>query len=192
MNKISFSLFIAMLISMPAHAEWTLNGDESTLSFVSTKAINAAEVHGFTALEGGIDESGQASVSIGLASVDTAIELRDERMREMLFETNTFANATITAQIDMAAVAKISTGSLGTMTVMGELTLHGETVSLTFDVVVARLAEGKLLVISQKPVVVGAQQFRLTQGIEKLREVAGLPSISSAVPVSFVLSFDSP
>ena len=191
MNKISVSLFLAMLISMPASAAWTLNSDESTLSFVSTKAINAAEVHKFRSLEGGVDESGLAIVSIDLASVDSAIELRDERMREMLFETGTYATATISAQIDMAAIGEMGPGDSGTMTVMGELDLHGEKVALTFDVVAARLAEGKLLVMSQKPVVIGAQQFRLTQGLEKLREIAGLPSISTAVPVSFVLSFDA-
>ena len=191
MNRMSFSLLFAILISLPASAEWTLNSDESTLSFVSTKAINAAEVHRFGTLEGGVDESGQASISIDLTSVDSAIELRDERMREMLFETGTYPTATMTAQIDMAAIAEMGPGDSGTMTIMGELSLHGEKVALTFDVVAARLAEDKLVVMSQKPVVIGAQQFRLTQGIEKLREIAGLPSISTAVPVSFILSFDS-
>jgi polyisoprenoid-binding protein YceI len=191
MNRISFSLFLVMLITMPVRAEWTLNNDESVLSFVSTKAINAAEVHKFGALQGAIDDSGQAHVSIDLVSIDSAIELRDERMREMLFETNTYATADMTAQIDMAAVGKMSPGDISTMTVMGELALHGEKVSLTFDVIATRLTEGKLLVVSQKPVIIGAQQFRLAQGIESLREVAGLPSISTAVPVSFVLLFES-
>jgi len=191
MIKISIALILSMLISIPAEAGWTLNNDESTLSFVSTKAINAAEVQKFSTLEGIVDDSGQAHVSIDLSSIDSAIELRDDRMREMLFETGMHPTAEITAQIDMAALGKMSSGDSGTMTVMGELALHGETVALTFDVVVARLGEGKLLVISQKPVIIGAQQFRLTQGIEKLREIAGLPSISTSVPVSFVLSFDS-
>jgi polyisoprenoid-binding protein YceI len=191
MIKISIALILSMLISIPAEAGWRLNNDESTLSFVSTKAINAAEVQKFSMLEGIVDDSGQAHVSIDLSSIDSAIELRDDRMREMLFETGMHPTAEITAHIDMAALGKMSSGDSGTMTVMGELALHGETVALTFDVVVARLGEGKLLVISQKPVIIGAQQFRLTQGIEKLREIAGLPSISTSVPVSFVLSFDS-
>jgi polyisoprenoid-binding protein YceI len=191
MNKTAVLLILAMLISMPARAEWALNNDESTLSFVSTKAINAAEAHSFRSLQGGVDNSGHATVSIDLASVDSAIELRDERMREMLFETKMYATATMTAQIDMAAIGEMSPGDSETMTVMGELALHGEKVSLTFDVVAARLGDDKLMVASQKPVIIGAQQFRLTQGIEKLREVAGLPSISTAVPVTFVLSFDA-
>ena len=189
--KISIALILSMLISIPAEAGWTLNNDESTLSFVSTKAINAAEVQKFSTLEGIVDDSGQAHVSIDLSSIDSAIELRDDRMREMLFETGMHPTAEMTARIDMAALGKLSSGDSATMTVMGELALHGETAALTFDVVVARLGEGKLLVISQKPVIIGAQQFRLTQGIEKLREIAGLPSISTSVPVSFVLSFDS-
>lgn len=191
MIKISISLILSMLISIPAQAAWSLNNDESTLSFVSTKAINAAEAQKFSTLEGVIDDSGQAHVSIDLSSIDSAIELRDDRMREMLFETGMHPTADITAQIDVATLGKMSSGDMQGMTVMGELALHGETVALTFDVVVARLGEGKLLVVSQKPVIIGAQQFRLTQGIEKLREIAGLPSISTAVPVSFVLSFDS-
>jgi len=40
-------------------------------------------------------------------------------------------------------------------------------------------------------VVVNASLFNLADGVEALREIAGLPSISAAVPVSFVLSFDA-
>jgi hypothetical protein len=44
--------------------------------------------------------------------------------------------------------------------------------------------------MSKKPVVVNAPEFKLAEGVEALREIAGLPSISLAVPVSFVLAFD--
>ena len=62
---------------------------------------------------------------------------------------------------------------------------------MTFEVVVARMSDGDLLVMSEKPVVVNAPLFNLADGVEALREIAGLPSISAAVPVSFVLSFDA-
>ena len=39
--------------------------------------------------------------------------------------------------------------------------------------------------------VVNAFQFQLEEGVEALREIAGLPSISLAVPVNFVFQFDS-
>ena len=75
MNK--WMIPLALLIAAPAHAEWDLNGEQSALSFVSTKAINMAEVHQFGTLSGGVDADGMVSVTIDLGSVDTSIELRD-------------------------------------------------------------------------------------------------------------------
>jgi hypothetical protein len=46
------------------------------------------------------------------------------------------------------------------------------------------------MVSSRKPVIVNAASVDLADGIEALREVANLPSISKAVPVSFVLTFE--
>jgi hypothetical protein len=60
---------------------------------------------------------------------------------------------------------------------------------VTTELVVARLAAHKLLVSSRKPLVLQADDYDLLAGVEKLREVAGLSSISKAVPVSFVLVF---
>jgi len=190
MNKITFSLLFTTLLSLPVQAEWTLNNDGSSLSFVSTKAINTAEVHKFSTLEGGIDATGKVQVSIALASLDTGIELRDERMGEMLFETGKFESATMTASVDVDMLNGLAAGDSKGVTVDGELALHGEAAEMSFDVVVVRTTESQLMVISEKPVVVNAQRFRLTQGLDKLREVAGLPSIGTAVPVSFILSFD--
>ncbi|MDA0679276.1 MAG: YceI family protein [Proteobacteria bacterium] len=191
MNKITIPLLLAIFTSTPALADWTLNSDASTLSFVSTKAVNVAEVSQFTSLSGGIDSSGMVEVSIALASVNTGIELRDDRMREMLFETAKFTSATMTASVDAAMLGELAVGDSMEATVNGKLALHGETSDLVMDVVVARTSDSQVLVVSKKPVVVNAQYFRLTEGIEKLREIAGLPNISTAVPVSFVLSFDA-
>ena len=54
---------------------------------------------------------------------------------------------------------------------------------------VVAMADGGLLVSSRLPVIVNASDFALIEGIERLRAVAGLPSISPAVPVSFTLRF---
>lgn len=191
MNKIAFSLLLAVAAALPARAEWALDGEASTLSFVSTKAVNVAEVHEFAKLEGGVDAEGRVEISISLSSVDTGIEIRDDRMREMFFETETFALATMTAKVDVAMLESLAAGDSIAVTVDGELSLHGEAVPLEFDVVIARTGESRLLVMSEKPVVVNAPLFDLADGVERLREVAGLPSISTAVPVSFVLSFDA-
>jgi hypothetical protein len=59
------------------------------LSFVSTKAGAVAEVHRFTSLRGGIDARGNVAIAIFLRSIDTLMPIRDERMRELLFEMAT-------------------------------------------------------------------------------------------------------
>lgn len=185
-----FLLLVAAGCSTAANAEWTLDNSGSRLSFVSTKAGAAAEVHKFGTLEGGVDGNGRVTLSIQLDSVDTAIEIRDERMREMLFETETYPSATLAATVDTAALEAIGVGESVNMTTEAQLQLHGTETSLTANMTVARLSDSRLLAVSRDPLIVNASQVGLLAGVERLREVAGLPSISPAVPVTFVLAFD--
>ena len=187
MKKILFLLALAA----PAHADWVLNGERSALSFVSTKAINVAEVHKITDLSGGIAADGKADIMIGLASVDTGIEIRDDRMRDMLFETDRFGLANVSVTVDPAQLDRLDPGESSQMVVEASLSLHGVSRPLQMELMVVRSGDSRLVVTSARPVVVNASDFELAGGIEALREVAGLPSISLAVPVSFVLTFDA-
>lgn len=181
---------LALLLASEVQADWVLNGEQSALSFVSTKAINIAEVHRFGTLRGGVGDDGQVSVSIDLGSVDTNIELRDDRMREMLFDTAQYPTAEISAKVDAAAIDALEPGESTDMAVEAMLSLHGAERPLTMEVVVARTGDHSLLVTTKRPVIVNAPEFALGDGVEALRAIAGLDSISLAVPVSFVLAFD--
>lgn len=179
---------IGALVTLPACAAWTLDAARSELSFVTVKAGDVAEVHRFGTLEGSVSDGGEAVVRIALVSVDTHIPVRDERMRTMLFETATFPTATLTAKLpanalDLPAVASVD------LPLEGKLELHGASQSLKFTVTAMRLGDGRVVVASRQPVIVTADQFGLSAGVEKLREVAKLLAISKAVPVSFVLEF---
>jgi len=189
MRIITITLAAAALITAPVQAAWKLDSEKSMISFVSTKAINAAEVHKFGEMTGGIDDTGQVSLSISLDSVDTAIELRDERMREMLFETDQYSAAMVGAKVDADAIASMEPGSSTRMTIEGEVSLHGIDRVMPMSVIVVRSGDHGLVVSSAQPIIVNASQFRLVEGVQKLTEVAGLPNISTAVPVSFVLTF---
>ena len=190
MKKTIAAVLSTLFWCLPVGAQWNLDNDDSRLSFVSTKAGAAAEVHHFKALEGQVSETGQVTLSIDLDSVDTAIEIRDERMREMLFETGRYPTATLAATVDMAAVNALEAGNSMTVTSEAQLMLHGTTLSLTTDMTVMRLSDTRLVVVSRQPLIVNASQVGLVEGVERLREVAGLPSISPAVPVSYILAFD--
>jgi polyisoprenoid-binding protein YceI len=188
MKKIVAGL-VLVFAGLPAWANWTLDNDASRLSYVTTKANVAAEVNRFRQLSGEINEDGTATLVIALDSVDTAVEIRDQRMREILFDTAQFPTATISAKIDSDLLDSLAVGSMSVVVAEANLQLHGMEVSMIFEATVARLAEDSLLVTSTKPVIVNAAQVGLVDGIEKLRELAGLPSISPAVPVNFVLKW---
>lgn len=185
MRHTLLSLLLILGASPVALADWTVDNSQSRLSFVSVKANMVAEVHHFGELEGWLGDDGRFRLNIDLASVQTMIPIRDERMREMLFETETWPMATLSAQLDLAPLRELAVGEQVEMVAEAELDLRGQKSGHTVQAVVARLAKDTLLVTSAQPLVLNAGALGLTEGIERLREVAGLPSISPAVPVTF-------
>ncbi len=182
------ALVLSLLASQPALAQWALDNDMSSLSFVTTKAEHVAEVHTFEQMNGTLTSAGDLSIAIELISVNTMIPIRNERMQAMLFETDIFPEATITSKIDMAQVAGMAAGDTKAMAIDFSLSIRGMAKTYTADVQVTRTGAG-LVAATRKPIVVMADSHDLVSGVDALREVAGLPSISRAVPVSFSVVF---
>jgi hypothetical protein len=181
---------VALLTAaLPVHAEWTLENSSSQLSFVTIKATDVAEVDTFTELSGSVGIDGHARVVIELASVDTLIPIRDERMREILFQTDVFPTATAEAQLDLNRLQGLARGASTVVSTELLFSIGDADLPITTDLLVARLADDRMLVATLKPIIVNADAVSLAAGVEQLREIAGLPSISKAVPVSFVLQF---
>lgn len=179
-----------LLGATSANAEWLLNNHRSDVSFVSTKAIDVAEVHRFGELAGRIADSGKAVVTIELKSVDTSVEIRDERMQSLLFETDKYPLATIRAKFDKNMLKNMLPGAISSREVEFELDLHGVEVTVATDVVISMISETALIVVSRKPIIINAAELNLSGGVEALRAVANLPSVGNAVPVSFSLVFE--
>ncbi|MCH8176146.1 MAG: YceI family protein [Proteobacteria bacterium] len=186
--KTVLSLLAPIVFIGSANAHWSLDNAASTLSFVTVKAEHVAEVHTFDVLSGSIDDAGEVKIAIELASVNTMIQIRNERMQAMLFETNLFPDATITGKVDLEAITAMNPGASEVMQIEIELSLHGASIALTAELMVTRLESG-VMASTLKPIIVTADSVGLVAGIEALREVAGLPSISRSVPVSFTLVF---
>ncbi len=178
-----------LLLTLPAHADWVLDNSGSQLAFVSTKATDVAEVHTFSQMSGSVGSDGHARVVIQLASVDTLIPIRDERMREMLFQTDLFPTASVDARLDIVRLQRMDVSTSEVLTTEILLNLGEAKVPLTAELLITRVAADRVLVATLKPVVVNAGSVELAEGVEALREIAGLPSISKAVPVTFVLQF---
>lgn len=190
MRKLILPLILSgMLAATPALADWSLDPARSHLAFVSIKANDVAEINTFGDIQGVMDDEGQVKIALMLDSVETLIPIRNERMREMLFETTNYREAVLTAKVDPAVIAKLAVGDIAQINAEGTLSLHGQTQPMTLSLQAARVAAGTVMVASIKPLIVDAAKFGLTEGVEKLREIAGLASISKAVPVNFVITF---
>ena len=189
LRAIACTAVLSVAFSVPAFANWSLDNNESSLSFVSTKKDEIAEAHHFEKLTGQIDKNGKASLAIDLASVNTNIAIRDERMRDFLFETTKFSQARFSTDIDLAFLKAMAVGEQKQLMITGELALHGQSQSVNAMVNIAKLASGKVTVTTVKPILVNARQYKLAAGVAKLKELAGLPSISNAVPVTFTLTY---
>jgi hypothetical protein len=170
-------------------AQWELMGDNSTVEFISTKNAAVAERHSFGSLSGSIDADGRVAVEIALVSVETLIPIRNERMREILFETANFPTASIAARVDAAVIKTAADGGVVVAEVPITLSLHGQEKDFSAPVVLVGTAGGGLMVVSSSPILLNAADFGLEKGVSLLQEVAGLKSISTAVPVSFKLLF---
>lgn len=94
----------------PLDGAWVLDGDRSQVSFITVKAGQVAEVHHFAELSGSVSADGGATVEIDLASVETNVDIRNERMRDILFQVAEFPQAEVSATLDPAVFAGLSVG----------------------------------------------------------------------------------
>lgn len=184
-------VFILLLSCMgSANAQLQLNAGKSSLHFIVIKNNSVGEVLTFDQLNGTVSEDGSAVLEINLASVNTQIETRDERMKKSLFEVTKFPLATITTNFDMKQIKKLDVGEEFSMELKGAVALHGEQSNVFATVLVSKNSSGELRVTTTYPILVNARHFKLIQGIGILRKQAGLTVISSVVPVSFSLVFE--
>jgi polyisoprenoid-binding protein YceI len=172
-------------------AAWNLDTTASYLNFVTTKNTHNVEVHNFASLSGGINAAGVATLTIDLNSVNTAVALRDQRMRDLLFQTGTFPTATVTVAVPATLISSLAVGQSATTDISASLNLHGVTGAITTKVSVQKLSSSRVLVQSLSPILIKAGDYALIDGVEALRAAVGIASISVAVPVDFALVFDA-
>jgi polyisoprenoid-binding protein YceI len=179
----------ALLVAGSSWAQWQLDSGSSAVNFVSIKNDSVAENHRFGSLSGDISADGAVTLTIVLDSVDTGIEIRDQRMREVLFETVKFPAATVSARVDPAILKSAPAGDTVSVDLPIKLALHGIEKELVIPVLVVGDAGGSLQVFTPRPVLLNAGDFGLAAGIAALQQIAGLQAISTAVPVSVHLVF---
>lgn len=184
-----FPLLASACLAAPAQAAWYLDYESSRLGFVSGREGGVAENNRFLVVHGNVDEQGRASLRIELDSVFSGVPLRDERLREQVFDTASFPEAEVHAQLDLGPLLGLANGAQLETQLPLSLQLHGRTRAYRAEVLVTRLDERRFQVVTLAPLILDAADFGLAPGIERLRQLAGLRGIGLSVPVGAVLIF---
>src|SRR5271168_2976903 len=99
--------FVAAALGSARAQDWLLDARASHFYMETAKAESIVETHQFSGLDGSISSNGDAKVAIDLTSVSSGVDVRDVRMRFLLFETYKFPNADITAKLDMSRLREV-------------------------------------------------------------------------------------
>ena len=192
MKKAFLSLVLAGVfgqISTPAHADWTLDPSQSAIAFSSIKASRIAEIHTFKSIRGNITDSGDATFQIDVSSLETMIPIRNERMLEMLFKEALFPIIEFSSSLELDPFNDLAVNEETNYQLTGDLNIVGLSENLTISVSVRKLDDDKFHVSNDGLFFLDPGRFELIAGIEALREIAGLPSITQTVPIDFTLVF---
>ena len=149
------------------------------------------EVHNFTTINGSISSANVATLTIDLSTVNTGVALRDQRMRDLLFDVVSFPSATVTVPVPTTLISSLAVGQSATTDISATLNLHGVNGTITTKVSVQKLSSNRVLVQSLSPILVKAGDYALADGVEALRAAVGIASINVSVPVDFALVFDA-
>ncbi len=195
---LGLSTFISTAMAKSAEASsWQVNLPASSLTFNTTKSSVAGvggvtETMRFKSFKGGMDAQGRVLLDIDLSSVESGIEIRDQRLQTIFWNVATHPVVTFASQIKAADLQKINAAKESVqLTVEGLLIMAGQTKPIQAQLQVTPL-NNKLIINTRQAIVVNASDFGLSTGVEALKAIMGLNYLSSSAPVSFEIELVMP
>ena len=178
----SLTCVLLLLITQATLADWRLTA-ASKVGYVSIKNNAIAEHNYFSGVTGSLNEKGQLKVSIDLSTVETQVDIRNQRMRDLFFEVMQYPEAVVTAQLDMQELAQVESGAPLELVKPFTLSLHGVESTAEAHLRIVSVG-GRAWVSTVRPILISAADFGLEGGVAALRKIAGLEAIAAVVPVS--------
>ncbi|PIP80623.1 MAG: hypothetical protein COW84_04390 [Gammaproteobacteria bacterium CG22_combo_CG10-13_8_21_14_all_40_8] len=179
-------LFSVLFLSSNLVQAVELDKTASSIHFISIKKDAIGEIHRFKNFELQVQADGKFKLDIDLKTVDTSVAIRDQRLRDLLFETIRFPMASISGEVNPSIYRVLKAGDTLSNQVAAEIYLHGMKQTLTIAVQITKLSDNSLR-IDAEPFILDAKLFGFSNGIDSLAKIAGLNAISSAIPVFFSL-----
>jgi OmpA-OmpF porin, OOP family len=199
MTKIRILLVLALLTAAMGvrsadaqdflNQDWVLNAAQSHVYMQTEKGEAVIEKHQFMSVEGGVNKDGDAAVKIDLGSIETHIDLRNVRMRFLLFETFKFPNALITTRLDKARLRDLAINKAINYPLILAVNMHGVANQIQAVVSITRTSDTTVSVATVQPIVVTADSFGFAPGLAKLSDAAGGIRIVPQASITFDLVF---
>ena len=162
---------------------WHIAPEGSHVNFLSLKNQHIIELHAFKRLTGVLDDTScEAKLSIDLASVETNIPIRNQRMRQLLFEVQRFPTAEIILKLPKQAVTYLNVPPGSTVEAEAIIQLHGMQKSYPVNLTIFPEVTS-VWTITTQPLLISAQDFNLQAGVQALQNIVGLQHIATQVPV---------
>ena len=169
-----------------ADSAYQLDLKTAVIGVTSTKNDLIKERHEIKFKSGSVSSTGEVALVVDLHTTETNIPIRNERMQQHLFAQ--FPLATVSAQLPPDVFAKARAGKAISEPVVVTLVANGVAQTYSMQMLLAQDVMGGLIVSGKTEIDVSL--FGYGAGIEMLRNLAGLLSISTLVPVDFLLPFD--
>jgi len=177
----------ALFAASPAYADWSLSADESQVAFASIKKDTVGEVHHFGDLSGSVDDEGNVTVEIAVGSLETWIDIRNERMLKAVL--NAAPTATLSGKVDLETLEKMKPGDTELVDVDGTLALNGMDMDVAVSLFVARMTDDKMIAVTDEMVMLSTADAGIDEGVNTLMKLADLPGITRVSPVTLRLVF---
>lgn len=175
-------------LANPLENGWELDTAASTLNFQSIKNSSKVETSSFKTFGGMIEPDGTATIQIQMESVDTKVDLRNVRMRFLLFQTFQFPTATITTKLDPEFLAKLEKERRLPLMMDYTLDFHGVSKQMQSPVTVTLISDDLVSVTSKEPISIATKDFDLDDGIARLEAAAKVAIVPSS-SVTFDFAF---
>ncbi len=183
-----FALALALTSTLTSAANWQLDNSQSSLHFVSVKNDVVAETNQFKQLHGNWDGN-NVNISIAVDSLETLIPIRNERIWQYVLQAEKFATISVKTTLASTEMATLATGQSRVLMLPLSVTIAAETTELNATVRITKLNDTTLTAVSEAPLMLNTNSFKLSAGIAKLQELAGLQRIEPLLPVSFSVQF---
>jgi len=183
----------AIMMATPAFAAgdavWKSVGDEARIAFGSIKNDTNGEVHHFNKVNGTVSEAGDLKLTVDLTSLETNIDIRNERIAAHIFQEGK-ANAVITGEIDMEEVNSLKQGETTVVEIQATLAFAGFENDIDVEMLVARLSDDRVLVTTADFMMLSTEDLGIDEGVNILQKLASLSGITRVTPVAVRMVFE--